>query len=212
MSDDLQDAGLTDRIARFIVSDGKLPAAVVRLLPSTTEESTGSRHRSRDRLIRACAVPLLHLATDYGLPAEAAREAAAVGTEVAVRLRTAVRKQFGARGWDEYAGPVMCGVAAGTARLLALPPEAVRHCIGIAATQAAGLAAAGDAWHEFQLATAARSGIEAAQLAAAGVTAPEDGLGGRRGLFAVMAPGADRDELVNRLGRHWALADETETT
>ena len=80
----------------------------------------------------------------------------------------------------------------------ALPPRAAwsgrgrgAQRRGLCATQAAGLRAAeGSEAGVVQAAKAAADAVEAATLARHGFTSAADGLGGRRGLFALLAPGA----------------------
>lgn len=89
-------------------------------------------------------------------------------------------------GWSS--GTVAAGVGAAVTAglLLEVTPPQLRAALGIAATQAAGLAAA-EATPAFalQAGKAAFNGVEAALLARAGFTAPADPLDGRRGLFAL---------------------------
>ena len=88
------------------------------------------------------------------------------------------------------AGLIGAGVAA--ARLLDLDEAGVRNVVGLCATQAAGLRAVeGSEAGVVQAAKAAADAVEAATLARHGFTSAADGLGGRRGLFALLAPGAD---------------------
>ncbi|MET7994609.1 MmgE/PrpD family protein [Amycolatopsis sp. NPDC005232] len=92
-----------------------------------------------------------------------------------------------AAGWclETTAGTVAAAAAA--ARVLDLHGPALRHAIGIAATQACGLAAVkGTPLGAAQLGHAAATGVEATLLARNGVTTAEDPLSGRRGLFALM--------------------------
>jgi 2-methylcitrate dehydratase PrpD len=72
--------------------------------------------------------------------------------------------------------------------LLCLPEDQLRHALGIAATQAAGLRAA-DATDAgpLQAGKAAFNAVEAAFLAQAGFTSSRDPLAGRRGLLALLA-------------------------
>jgi len=119
--------------------------------------------------------------------ADALAVGAAVGEWVADALIAAtVAERWSARG---IAGLIGAGVAA--ARLLDLDEVGVRNVVGLCATQAAGLRAAeGSEAGVVQAAKAAADAVEAATLARHGFTSAADGLGGRRGLFALLAPGA----------------------
>ncbi|HEY7276712.1 MAG TPA: MmgE/PrpD family protein [Trebonia sp.] len=89
-------------------------------------------------------------------------------------------------GWSPgtVAATIGAGVTAGL--LLGLTGPRLRAAIGICATQASGLAAAeGTQALALQVGKAAFNGVEAAMLAAAGLTAPAEPLDGRRGLFAL---------------------------
>jgi hypothetical protein len=117
-----------------------------------------------------------------------AADAVAVGTAVAEWTSNALAT--GAEGWSirGIAGAIGAGVAA--ARLLGLDEAGVRNVVGLCATQAAGLRAAeGSEAGAVQAAKAAADAVEAATLVRHGFTSSADGLGGRRGLFALLAPG-----------------------
>lgn len=118
-----------------------------------------------------------------------AADALAVGTAVAEWTSNALAT--GADGWSVrgIAGAIGAGVAA--ARLLGLDEAGVRNVVGLCATQAAGLSTAeGSEAGTVQAAKAAADAVEAATLVSHGFTSSADGLGGRRGLFALLAPGA----------------------
>jgi hypothetical protein len=117
-----------------------------------------------------------------------AADAIAVGIAVAEWTWNALAT--GAEGWSTrgIAGAVGAGVAA--ARLLGLDEAGVRNVVGLCATQAAGLRAAeGSEAGAVQAAKAAADAVEAVTLVRHGFTSSTDGLGGRRGLFALLAPG-----------------------
>ena len=120
-----------------------------------------------------------------------AADAFAVGTAVAEWMADALTAATVAERWSArgIAGLIGAGVAA--ARLLGLDEAGVRNVVGLCATQAAGLRAAeGSEAGVVQAAKAAADAVEAATLARHGFTSAADGLGGRRGLFALLAPGA----------------------
>jgi hypothetical protein len=124
-------------------------------------------------------------------PAEVdAADALAVGTAVAEWMADALTTTAAER-WSAHgiAGLIGAGVAAG--RLLGLDGAGVRNVVGLCATQAAGLRAAeGSEAGVVQAAKAAADAVEAATLARHGFTSAADCLGGRRGLFALLAPDA----------------------
>jgi len=112
-----------------------------------------------------------------------------VAVAVAAGMSAAAVTETGLADWGGWssgtvAAVIGAGVTAGL--LLGLTGPQSRAALGICATQAAGLAAA-EATPAFalQVGKAAFNGVEAALLARAGVTAPEEPLDGRRGLFAL---------------------------
>lgn len=118
--------------------------------------------------------------------------AIAVGTAVAEQVAAALRSAEAAARWSHrnVAGLIGAGAAAG--RLLRLDETALRHLIGLCATQAAGLASAdGTDVGTIQTAKSAADAVEAAILARHGFTSSADGMSGRRGLFGVLAPEAE---------------------
>ncbi|MGV9797026.1 MmgE/PrpD family protein [Mycobacterium sp. NPDC003449] len=120
-----------------------------------------------------------------------AQAATAIGTAVADQLRTALRSTTSAERWSHRSVASVLGAGAGAGRLLRLDEAQLRHLLGLCATQAAGLADADETGTgTLQLAKAAADAVEAAVLARHGFTSSVDGLGGRRGLFEVLAPGA----------------------
>lgn len=136
-------------------------------------------------------------------------DALAVGCELAARLVDELRRcGYEERGWDTAGAAGAIGTAAAVARLLTSPVSVVQQALGVAATQAAGLGIAqGTPTWALQAGKAAANGVEAAWACDAGLSGPPDGIGGRRGLLAVAAPGADATVLSQDLGRQWRLLD-----
>lgn len=102
------------------------------------------------------------------------------------------------KGWHPTAVFGTVGAAAAAARLSRLNPEKTAHALGIAASMAAGLAANfGSMAKPFQVGRAAQSGILAARLAAAGMTASPDALEHRSGFLAAVSPNGRFDAERN---------------
>jgi 2-methylcitrate dehydratase PrpD len=115
--------------------------------------------------------------------------AVAVGSVVADQIAAALGSTTTADRWSHrtVAGLIGAGVAAG--RLLNLDEAQLRNAVGLCATQAAGLHAVDESESGIvQLAKVAADAVEAAMLARHGFTSSADGIGGRRGLFALLAP------------------------
>lgn len=129
----------------------------------------------------------------------------AVGAEVMARLSAAATPP--GRGWSPtplYGG---FGSAAASARLLGLDAGRAVQALGLALSQAAGT----QQGHieqtlskNAQPALAARAGLFAAQLAAAGLTAPSAPIEGRFGLAAIYQP-LDEAAVLGGLGTRWTI-------
>ena len=121
-----------------------------------------------------------------------------VRSAVAAGMSAAAIVESGLADWGGWspgavAGAVGASVTAGL--LLRLTDAQLRAAVGISATQASGLAVAGGTpAFALQVGKAAFNGVEAALLARAGLTAPDEPLDGRRGLFALFG-GAHADYL-----------------
>ncbi len=93
------------------------------------------------------------------------------------------------KGWHPTAVFGTLASAAAAARLSRFTPEKVAHALGIAVSMAAGVVANfGSMAKPFQVGRAAQSGILAARLAAAGMTASPDALEHRSGFLAAVSP------------------------
>lgn len=133
----------------------------------------------------------------------------AVGTEVALRLGIALTPSAMDRGWHMtgVVGTVGAAIAAG--RAMGLDRTRLAHAIGVAATQSGGLLEAlGSMVKSLHPGKAASAGVEAAQLAQAGLDGPAAPLEGRRGLLALLRPGtgyaqSDEQTLLSGLGTTW---------
>ena len=139
--------------------------------------------------------------------------ALAVGIELTVRLGLGGFadgvNHFFERGWHATS---ICGTlaaAASVARLRGLDTTGIRDAMGIGASMAAGLLEAnrsGGTVKRLHCGIAARAGIEAAQLAAAGFSAPSTVLEGRFGFYRAYVEGAgDQAAVAAGLGERWEL-------
>lgn len=130
-----------------------------------------------------------------------------VGEDIAARLA------FGS-GFDVYSGQDNTGTVNGigatfvAALLLKLTPEQTKHALGIVTNQLAGnVAAIFDQASAFKLPMgfAARNAIVAAQLAAAGMTGPEDPMEGTFGFIDLFCADPKPEVMVEQLGiEHFA--------
>lgn len=108
------------------------------------------------------------------------------GYEVALRIGRDHAADLSARGFRTTPTYGAFGAAAAAGRLLKLSPEAMSHALALAANMAGGLreySEAGSEDYAFQAGMAARNGIAAARLAAAGATSGPSALDGKAGFF-----------------------------
>jgi 2-methylcitrate dehydratase PrpD len=153
-------------------------------------------------------VPAL-LAEGERLGAAGAELAAAyvVGYEIWAELSLRDADPHHGKGWHPTAVFGAVGAAAAAARLARLDAARTQNAIGIAASMAAGLVANfGSMTKPFQAGRAAQSGVTAARLAAAGMTASPDALEHKSGMLAAFSPrGNVRLDGPIAAGRDWHI-------
>lgn len=139
--------------------------------------------------------------------ADATDAALARGIEIAVRLSRVLDGHVEG-GWSARSAPLVVASAVVATESRGLSAHATERALGLAATQAGGLdAVEAGPLGIIQRTHAVRAGVEAAELAAIGMEGHLAALEGRRGLFALMAPSADLDEIIVGLGKHWISRD-----
>jgi len=115
-----------------------------------------------------------------------------------------------ARGFHPTATAGVFGAAAGCARVLRLDPDRTLHALGLAGSQAAGLLAYlqnGSEAKRFNAGWAAHGGVIAAQLAAAGVTGPDEIFAGLHGVLAALSDEPGPERVTEGLGSRWEIRD-----
>ncbi len=130
----------------------------------------------------------------------------AVGGEAAIRVGLLLGRAHYERGFHQTATAGAFGATIAAGRLLGLDGRQMRAAIGLCATRATGLRCQfGTMGKPYNAGVAAVAGVECAQLALAGMTAPDDGLLGPNGYIATHtdAPG---DALAMPSGA-WLLDD-----
>jgi 2-methylcitrate dehydratase PrpD len=131
-----------------------------------------------------------------------------VGVEVATKIAEAIDPRHYNDGFHSTATAGAIGSGAAAARILGLDATASAVCLGIAASQAAGLRENfGTMTKPFHAGRAAESGVLAGSLADAGFTAASDILEARRGFFHAAGGSFDRGRVIGRLGTPWTFAD-----
>lgn len=152
---------------------------------------------------------VLAVAETRGLSGRETLAALAAGLEVGIKLGTSASfRQFQA-GWHPTATFGTLGAAAGAARALGLQPNAVANALGIAATRAAGVRAnIGSMTKPLHVGFAASNGLEAAMLAAEGITASPSAIDGPFGFFnSRLKDSAPGEDLASCLGNSYEVAD-----
>jgi len=129
-----------------------------------------------------------------------------LGMETTCRLGNAVTPGHYERGWHITSTCGIFGATAAAGKILRLNERQFRDALGIAATQAAGLVEVlGSMARVLNAGFAARNGLAAARLAAAGFQGPARPLEGLRGFFSVFGGNTDYSQLTDRLGAHWEM-------
>lgn len=148
---------------------------------------------------------VLAAADDVGASGSQVLAAGVLGLEVACRVAMSVHPWHYDAGWHITGTAGVFGAAAGASAVLGLSTDQTVNAMGLAGTFAAGVREVfgthGKALHAGR---SAQAGLEAAMWAKAGLSGPEDIIGGRRGFWAVHSPnGHNKDALVGNLGSHW---------
>jgi len=153
------------------------------------------------------AAALLALGEHIGLDGNGFQHALILGIEVECRIGNALSPALFDAGWHPTAVCGGVGAAAACSKALGLSAEGIAQALGLAATQACGLNAVfGTMAKSYNIGQAARSGLVAAKLAAAGVTAGTSVLESPRGLLDVHGGLANAEEAVTGLGVSWQLS------
>ena len=150
---------------------------------------------------------LLSLAAERRFSAEALVASYVVGLEAMARLGLSLGSKHYENGFHATAtlGPI--GIAAAICHLTEASVEETAVALGIAATQSSGLRLQfGYDTKPYHAGMAARSGLLAARLAAAGFSGAPDFLDNSVGFYSAYAFGAERPELVTEnWGSPWQI-------
>ncbi|MFM0369326.1 MmgE/PrpD family protein [Paraburkholderia aspalathi] len=151
---------------------------------------------------------LFALAQTRGSSALDLLDAYVVGVETMARLGLALGSRHYEQGFHNTATLGALGAAAAASYLLKLDAEAIENALGLAATQSAGLRLQfGSEAKPLHAGLAARAGLFAAELAAAGLQGSAEALDGPVGFFAVFSGGAAQPERVlDGWGAPWQIA------
>ena len=137
-------------------------------------------------------------------------EAYVTGYEVWAELIARDEHRHHEKGWHPTAVFGVVAAAAAVAGLRRLPSNVVGHALGIAASCASGLIANfGSMTKPFHAGHAASSGIDAVNLAEAGMTAASDAIEHQAGFLAALSPRGrvDRQPCAESIGKRLRLAE-----
>jgi 2-methylcitrate dehydratase PrpD len=135
-------------------------------------------------------------------------EAFIAGSEVSYALALLCGTGHYFSGWWSTATFGVFGAAAAAARGLGLDAARTRMALAIAGAQASGLKAAfGTDAKPYMAGRAAAAGVEAALLAAAGVTGPADVLENSRGFLKLFDGEQGDRQALDQIGVNWRLVD-----
>jgi hypothetical protein len=190
------DAGAT-LVEKALAAYGDVPRAAV----------SGATAIAADPALRDAAA-ILGAAIAAGQLAGASDEvlvaAIATGCELQTRLHRSVGDGAFDRTWNDRSALGGFGAVAAAARVMRLDKTQARHALGLAATQAAGIAATTGTAAGIASGKAAADGVEAVVLATHGFTSSAASIEGRRGFAALMATAFDPSAIVDGLGERWS--------
>jgi 2-methylcitrate dehydratase PrpD len=133
-----------------------------------------------------------------------------LGVDATCRIGNAVSPAHYRRGWHITATCGVFGAAAGIAKLQDLDATRTAWALGGAAVQSSSLVESlGSASKSIGVGNAARNGVLAAMLAAAGVDGADRALEGPRGFIPVTSDSPDPGAVTRDLGAVWEIQHNT---
>jgi len=152
------------------------------------------------------APAVLALGEKLGASGRQVIAAFAAGFEVECKLGRMLGRGAYVRGWHMTSVLGAIGAAAGGANLLELDPDRARHALGIAVSMASGSRQNfGTMTKPLHAGLAARAGVEAALLAAAGFTADRDVIEAPLGFAAIFSSPDARPADLGVPGEPWEM-------
>ncbi len=128
------------------------------------------------------------------------------GYETAIRIGMSIQPEHSLRGFQGTPTCGAFGAAAACAKLLKLSIPQTQNALGIVATFACGISqffVSGSDIKRFHAGKAAANGIEAAQLAHAGLTGPADAIEGVQGFARAFSDRFNPEQVIDRLGSYF---------
>ncbi|MGH3749992.1 MAG: MmgE/PrpD family protein [Micromonosporaceae bacterium] len=136
--------------------------------------------------------------------------AAGLGVEAQLRLGLALTEAHYDAGWHITGTCGALGATVTGGLLAGLDDAALATAIGLAVSQTVGHRQGfGSSVKSYNVGKAAGNAVLSVLLAKAGFTAPATSLDGDRGFFAVLSDAAAPETVLDRLGVHWHLLDNT---
>jgi len=133
-----------------------------------------------------------------------------LGMEFECRIGQAISPFHYSRGWHITSTCGVIGAAIGSGKLLRLSQQQLLWAIGNAVTQACGLVEnLGTMSKSMSVGNAAKNGLLSALLAQQDFDGPMDPLEGERGFLKVFGQDAQGPLIVNQLGTHWEILNNT---
>lgn len=139
-----------------------------------------------------------------------ALEAFVLGFEVETRIGVGMGLKHYERGWHATSTFGRFGAAVAAGKLLGLNLEQMKHAIGLAGTQAAGVRLVfGTMTKPFHPGKCAFDGVLAAILAQRGFTCAPNIIEGRKGYFEVLGDNSKLEPMVKNLGKKYEVLNDT---
>jgi len=153
---------------------------------------------------------LLAVAPETSADGATILSAFALGIEAQLRIGSAMSPGHYDTGWHITGTCGVIGSAVTAGLLLGLDAERLEQAIGVAASMTVGVREAfGTMTKPYHPGRASANGVLAARLVAAGGTGPTEVLERPNGFFAALAPDVDWGRVVDGIGEHWELHDNT---
>jgi len=199
--------------ATLLTNGERLPAPLAALVNATAARAwdLDDLHEQNTCHVHVSLIPAL-LASSEARGPVSGRDfiaAVAVGAEIISRLSAAPRIGFTETGSIMSYQCAFYGIALAAARVLRLPPQQMRHALGLAHARVAGNQQAflsGAMAVRVMQGVAAEGGLLSALMAERGITGADDVFEGRYGYFRLHHRGRyDPDELTRELGERYLL-------
>lgn len=189
-----------------LVGGGRAPCSIAALVNGATSHALDydDTHFGHIGHPSVAVIPAaLALAEREGADIQALLLAALIGAEGSIRFGQWLGRVHYQIGFHQTATAGAIGATLAALRMLDLPETAAHHALGLAATRASGLKSQfGTMGKPYNAGLAAETGVEAALLAAVGMTSAPDGLAGAQG-FGPTHHGIADATAFEELGTKW---------